>query len=169
MAHKHRCNKVSAMLMTRSGQHIPKPDVPPIGKDGIAAQSAKRSIEITSRFILLPWLQAGIVGAALPSAPKPAATSSETIDRATCLYETEWQVTDLATGVGRNLAQAAPERINLAACQHRNIPTQFVWASADRACQVTASLAQLVMMPVQPHVSKSGIIIAAAARLCVAA
>ena len=71
-----------------------------------------------------------MVGAVPPAAPKPAAASSETIDRATCLYETQWQVTEGVSSSGKDVFSSLPQKQLLLPQKSNILPMEFMWTSA---------------------------------------
>lgn len=70
-----------------------------------------------------------------------AAMSSKTMDRATCLYETEWQVTESVFPYAKDGLGITKKHL-LRPQQHTIMPNDFLWASAEDPGKV-----QLVSAP----------------------
>lgn len=84
----------------------------------------------------------------MPTAPKTAMASSEAIDKATCLYETEWQVTEGISLNDRTLLPSVPQQQLLLPQKASLLPTSFMWSSAgtsERPQLVRFAFGQLLL------------------------
>ena len=68
------------------------------------------SINLRFTSTLTFYMQAGIVGSAGPTARQPV-VSSETFDKATCLYENEWQIVDVKSLQGSAIPALPAKRV----------------------------------------------------------
>lgn len=79
-------------------------------------------------------VQAGIVGSVVP--PPKATVPAEVLDRATCLYETEWQIVEAATPP-QPAMQLPKKRLSLApTSKFSSTPGSiFVWSSSKETSE----------------------------------
>lgn len=77
-------------------------------------------------------MQAGVVAAVQGAPPKSAAVSAEATDRATCLYETEWQIASAAMRPYQQLTPSRPAQRHIMPHWQSVKAADFMWASAEK-------------------------------------
>ena len=90
-------------------------------------------------------MKAGVVGMVPATAPKAAVVSSEAVDRATCMYETEWQTTDVISALSSQSTPGRAEKRVLIPHKRGLVANDFMWTDDTKPQQF--SLVSVILLP----------------------